>query len=147
MNFDFQVQGLREGVKDVTVSRGPGLKRGPGNHENKRKIRKSERNFHILGPKFAGFQGPETLRPQGLPFTLSVHLKGNLQVGRGPVNIGFTGSGQALDAPEDMQANMNRMTIIITSKTYRWFQMKKPHNFFLPKNKIHIIFFSILLDF
>jgi hypothetical protein len=32
------LQGRREGVKGVTVSRGPDLKRGPGNHENKRKI-------------------------------------------------------------------------------------------------------------
>jgi hypothetical protein len=31
-------QGRREGVKGVTVSRGPGLKRGPGNQKNKRKI-------------------------------------------------------------------------------------------------------------
>jgi hypothetical protein len=28
----------KEGVKGVTVSRGPGRKGGPGNHENKRKI-------------------------------------------------------------------------------------------------------------
>jgi hypothetical protein len=31
------IQGHREGVKGVTVSWGPDLKRGPGNHENKRK--------------------------------------------------------------------------------------------------------------
>ncbi len=31
-------QGRREGVKGVTVSRGPALKRGPGDHENKRKL-------------------------------------------------------------------------------------------------------------
>jgi hypothetical protein len=31
-------QGRGEGVKGVTVSRGPALKSGPGNHENKRKI-------------------------------------------------------------------------------------------------------------
>jgi hypothetical protein len=32
------LQGRREGVKGVTVSRGPDLKMGPKNHENKRKI-------------------------------------------------------------------------------------------------------------
>jgi hypothetical protein len=30
-------QARREGVKGVTVSRGPGRKKGPGNHEVKRK--------------------------------------------------------------------------------------------------------------
>jgi hypothetical protein len=35
-------------VKGVTVSRGPGRKKGPGNHEIERKI-------IILGPKFVGF--------------------------------------------------------------------------------------------
>jgi hypothetical protein len=47
-------QGRREGVKGVTVSRGPGLKRGPENHENKRKIGNSKK-FSFLDPKFAGF--------------------------------------------------------------------------------------------
>ncbi len=32
-----QKQGRREGVKGMTVSRGPVLKRGPGDHEIKRK--------------------------------------------------------------------------------------------------------------
>jgi hypothetical protein len=34
----YQKQGRREGVKGVTVSRGPDMKKGPKNHENKRKI-------------------------------------------------------------------------------------------------------------
>jgi hypothetical protein len=33
-----QNQARREDVKGVTVSRGPGRKMGPGNHESKRKI-------------------------------------------------------------------------------------------------------------
>jgi hypothetical protein len=33
-----KMQARREGVKGVTVSRGPGRKRGPENYENKRKI-------------------------------------------------------------------------------------------------------------
>jgi hypothetical protein len=45
-------QGRREGVKGVTVSRGPDLKKGPGNHENKRKNRIYSL---ILGPKSTGF--------------------------------------------------------------------------------------------
>jgi hypothetical protein len=53
------VQGRREGVKGVTVSRGPGMKRGPKIKEKLGKIK----NSFILGPKFLVFQGPETLRP------------------------------------------------------------------------------------
>jgi hypothetical protein len=37
-NLNILKQARREGVKGVTVSRGPDRKRGPGNHENKRKI-------------------------------------------------------------------------------------------------------------
>jgi hypothetical protein len=37
-SFELKMQGSREGVKGVTVSRGPGMKKGPGDHENKRKI-------------------------------------------------------------------------------------------------------------
>ncbi len=48
-------QGRREGVKGVSVSRGPNLKSGPGSLDNKRKIDLSERNYLILGPKFVGF--------------------------------------------------------------------------------------------
>jgi hypothetical protein len=33
-----QIQGRGEGVKGMTISRGPDVKRGPGNLENKRKI-------------------------------------------------------------------------------------------------------------
>jgi hypothetical protein len=48
-------QGRREGVKGVTVSRGPDLKRGPGNHENNRKIGYSKENSFIMGPKSTDF--------------------------------------------------------------------------------------------
>ncbi len=48
VKWDISNQARKEGVKGVTVSRGPGRKRGPGYHEIKR-------NSFILGPKFAGF--------------------------------------------------------------------------------------------
>jgi hypothetical protein len=47
-----------------------------------------KRNSLILGPK--------TLSPR---LSYSVHLKGNLQVERGPVNIDFTGPGRFPHAP------------------------------------------------
>jgi hypothetical protein len=57
------MKGRREGVKGVTVSRGPVLKRGKGNHENKRKtLSKNQKKFSYFGLKFAGLYGPETLR-------------------------------------------------------------------------------------
>jgi hypothetical protein len=49
-------------VKGVTVSRGPGIKRGPEITKTKEKFRKFK-NSLILGPKFAGFWGPDALEP------------------------------------------------------------------------------------
>jgi hypothetical protein len=69
-------QGRREGVKGVTVSRGPGLKRGPGNHGNKRKIMKYKKLFQfgpqicrILGPYIWNFSGRH-LRQSIIDYTL-----------------------------------------------------------------------------
>ncbi len=57
-------------MKGVTVLRGPGMKRGPGNHEYKKeKLGKIKYSF-ILGPKFAGFWGPETSGPEADLFSL-----------------------------------------------------------------------------
>jgi hypothetical protein len=36
--WEYFLQGRREGVKGVTVSRGLDLKMEPGNHENQRKV-------------------------------------------------------------------------------------------------------------
>jgi hypothetical protein len=52
-----------------------------------------------------------------LPY--SVHLKGNLKVGRGPVNIGFTGPGQALDAPETIKG-VELKNFILLQITLKW---------------------------
>jgi hypothetical protein len=65
--------GRREGVKGVTVSRGPDPKRGPGNLENKRKIGYSKEILLFWVPKLSG--------PR---LAYSACTKGNLQVGRVP---------------------------------------------------------------
>jgi hypothetical protein len=84
----------------VTDSRGPGLKRGPGNHENKRKVDKSKETFlywalNLKASKALKLSGPR------LPYL--VHLNENLQVGRG---ICFTGPGQDLDASAGFQGKL-----------------------------------------
>jgi hypothetical protein len=48
-------QGRKEGVKGMTVSRGPEIS------ITKEKLGNTINSF-ILGPKFSGFWGPETLR-------------------------------------------------------------------------------------
>jgi hypothetical protein len=45
-------------VKGVTVSRGPALKKGPGDHENKRKTEEQIKFTHF-GPYISGFKGPK----------------------------------------------------------------------------------------
>ncbi len=98
------MQSRREGVKGVTVSRGPGLKRGPQITKTKEKWDNQKETFSFWALNLMASRAPKLSGPM-LPY--SVHLKGNLQVGRGPVNIGFTGPGQALDAPE----NSNRFAV------------------------------------
>ncbi len=83
-------QGRREGVKGLTVSRGPVLKRGPEITKSKEKL--NIKKISHLGPQISGFQGP---KPAYLTYT-----EVNSHVWRGLLHIGFTGPGQALDAPE-----------------------------------------------
>jgi hypothetical protein len=87
-----QSQGRRKGVK---VSRGPVLKRGPENLDNKEKLENTKNSF-FLGPKLQAYRALKLSSPR--PVYL-VYVKVNLRVGRGPVHSGFTGPGWALDAP------------------------------------------------
>jgi hypothetical protein len=49
------MQGRREGVKGVTVSRGPALKMGPGDHKKTKEIQENNQNFLTLDPKLSNF--------------------------------------------------------------------------------------------
>ncbi len=65
---------------------------GPENHENKRKIGQSK---EILLFRAVNLQASRASK-----LFYSVYTTVNLRVGRGPVNIGFTGPVRALDAPD-----------------------------------------------
>ncbi len=90
------MQGRREGVKGVTVSRGPDLKRGAGNYKKKRKIGQSKEILLFWAPNLKASRAPKFSSPRP---AYSAYTKVNLQLGRGPVNNSFTGPGRALDAP------------------------------------------------
>jgi hypothetical protein len=83
-------------VKGVTVSRGPVLKRGPGDHEIKRKNLIIFKKISFGAPNFQASRAPKFSGPKPAYLT---YTEVNLHVWRGPVHIGFTGPGRALDAP------------------------------------------------
>ncbi len=105
-------QGRREGVKGVTVSRGPGLKRGPENNEN---LRKTGYSREILSLWTPNLQASRALKSSDHRLSYSAYTNSNQQVGRGPVKIGFTGPGRALDAPECLRKDLRKEKIFLNS--------------------------------
>jgi hypothetical protein len=83
------IQGRREGVKGVTVSRGPDRKRGPGNHKNKRKTGWSKEILLFWGPNLQVFRA---LKLSGPRLSYLAYTKLNLQVERGPKTLVSRGS-------------------------------------------------------
>jgi hypothetical protein len=69
------MQSRREGVKGVTVSRGPGLKKGPGDHKNKRK---TELYLKVLSFRVPNTQAFRARKFSGPELAYSIYTKVNL---------------------------------------------------------------------
>jgi hypothetical protein len=99
-------------VKGVTISRGPDVKRGPGNLENKRKIGYSNEILLFWAPNPQASRAPKFSGPK---LAYSVCKKVILQVGRGPQTLVSRGPA-GLSTPLSALVNFFKDSKIIPIK-------------------------------